>query len=80
MNDQNLKVVYTGSVVEASFIQSVLEENGIGCILRDSLAESVHAGWGSGSPESSNRIFVDKSQETRAKKIIEEFLKSNNLQ
>lgn len=78
MHEKNLKVVYTGSVVEANFIKSILEENGIGCIVRDSLTESVHAGWASGSPESSNRVFVDETHENEAKKFISEFLKSNN--
>ena len=77
MSDQNLKVVFTGSMVEANFIQSILEENRIGSIVRDSLEESIHAGWGSGSPESSSQIFVNESHESEAKKLIEEFLNSN---
>ena len=80
MTEKNLKVVYTGSVVEASYIKSMLEENNIPCIQRDSLTESVHAGWASGSPESSNRIFVDEVHETEAKKFVAEFLKSNNTE
>ncbi len=80
MTEHNLKAVYTGSVVDANYIKSILEENGIGCIVRDSLTESVHAGWASGSPESSNRVFVDESHEAAAKKFIAEFLKANNAE
>lgn len=76
MSEKDLKVVYTGSVVEASYIKNILEKNNIPCIVRDSLTESVHAGWASGSPESSNRIFVNESLEAKAKKLIAEFLKS----
>lgn len=77
MTEKNLKSVFTGSAVEAGFIKSILEENEIGCIVRDSLTESVHAGWASGSPESSNRVFVDESHELEAKKLIAEISNSN---
>jgi len=76
MKDHNLKVVYTGSMVEANFIKSILEENQIGSIVRDSITESIGAGWGSGLPESSSQIFVDESHENEAKRIIAEFLNS----
>ncbi len=79
MTDQdNLKAVYTGSSVEAAFIKNILEDNGIGCIVRDSLTESIHAGWASGVPESSNRLFVSQEHEAEAKKLIKEFLNSSN--
>jgi len=76
MKDHNLKDVFTGSMVEANFIKSILDENQIGSIIRDSISESVGAGWGSGSPESSSQIFVDESHEIEAKRLIAEFLNS----
>ncbi len=79
-NQDNLKLVFTGSVVDASFIKSILEENKIECMVRDSLTESVHAGWASGTPTTSNRVFVAIENETQAKKLIDEFLKSNETQ
>lgn len=77
MKDHNLIVVFTGSNVEANFIKSLLDDNNIGSIVRDSISESIGAGWGSGSPESSSQIFVDESNELQAKQIIDEFLTSD---
>jgi hypothetical protein len=68
-----LQNVYTGSIVEANYLIELLEENKISCILRDTLNESVIAGWGSGSPEDSAIIQVETAHAENAKKIIEEY-------
>jgi len=68
-----LQNVYTGSIVEASYLVELLEENNINCILRDTLGESVIAGWGSGSPEDSAIIQVETVHAENAMKIIEEY-------
>ncbi len=79
MTEQDdLKLVFTGSSVEAGFIVGILEENGIEYMLRDSLAESAHAGWASGTLTTSNRIFVMEAHEEEAKKLIAEFLNPDN--
>lgn len=74
--NQDLIQVYTGSIVEANFINEILKENGIGSILRDTLNESIIAGWGSGSPEDSALIFVENEMSAKAKKIIEDYLQT----
>ena len=77
MNEmENLKLVFTGSVVEASFLQSLLEENGIGTLLRNTLSESTVAGWVSGAPEDAGLIYVAEYHEQEAKNLIEEYRKS----
>ncbi len=68
-----LQNVYTGSIVEARYLVDLLQENNIGSILRDTLSESVIAGWGSGSPEDSAIIQVEASFAEKAVKIIEEY-------
>ena len=75
-DDENLKRVFTGSVVEAHFIASLLEENGIGALVRNTLEESVIAGWASGSSEDAGLVFVAQYHEEQAKVLIEEYLKS----
>ena len=72
-----LKHVFTGSSVDAHFIKSILLDNGINCIIRDSLTESTLAGWGSGSPETSCRVFVAEHDEEKTKTIVTDYLKSN---
>jgi hypothetical protein len=75
---EELKLVFTGSVVEASFLQSMLEENGIGALVRDTLHESVVAGWASGSPDDAGLLFVSESHENEAKRLIDEYLRSKS--
>ncbi len=70
---QDLALVYTGSIVEATFICEILNESGIVTILRDTLEESVIAGWASGSPEDSALIFVENTLAEKAQKIINDY-------
>jgi len=72
-----IKLVYTGSSVDASFLKSIFEDNGIGVLVRDSLKESTIAGWASGAPEDACRVFVSEEHFETAKKLLEDYLKSN---
>jgi hypothetical protein len=77
MNEHDdLKNVFTGSVLEADFIKSLLEENGIGAMVRNTLGESLLAGWASGSPDDAGLVYVIESHEPEAKRLIEEYFKS----
>ena len=73
---EDLTQVYTGSYVEANYIKNLLEENGIGAIIRDTLKESVLAGWASGSQSDSALVFVAEYHVEEAKKLIDEYLAS----
>ncbi|MBW7846808.1 MAG: DUF2007 domain-containing protein [Bacteroidales bacterium] len=73
---QDLVQVYTGSIVEANFIKEILAENNISSILRDTLEESVIAGWGSGSPEDSALIFVENAFAEKATQVINDYMAS----
>lgn len=73
---EDLKIVYTGSVIEAGYLVEVLEENKITSIMRDSLSESLIAGWASGSPEDAARIYVETEHAAQAKIVIEKYLAS----
>ena len=71
---EDVKLVFTGSAIEASFIAEILEEDGIPFILRDTLDESIIAGWASGSPEDSGLIYVENSDFDRADEVIKVYL------
>jgi hypothetical protein len=75
-----LKNVFTGSVLEADFIKSLLEENGIGAMVRNTMGESLVAGWVSGGPEDSGLVYVTEGHEQEAKRLIEEYLNSKEIQ
>lgn len=77
MTDKDdLKQVFTGSIVEAQFISTILEDNGIGALVRNTLGESIIAGWASGSPEDAGLVFVAEYHFAQAKALIDEYLKS----
>jgi len=70
---EDLVNVYTGSIVEATYLKEMLFENGIGCILRDTLNESLMAGWGSGAPENAVVLLVEASLAEEAEKLIGQY-------
>ena len=76
----DLALVYTGSEVEGLFIQELLKQNGIGVFPKDTLEESVIAGWADGFPEDSFLIFVEGKNEKKAKKIIEDYFASRDAE
>jgi hypothetical protein len=76
IKDDELKRVFTGSFVEAKFIASMLEENGIGAFTRNTLNESIIAGWASGSQEDAGLVYVTAYHVDKAEAIIEEYQKS----
>lgn len=75
-DDDDLKLVFTGTVVEAGFLKSILEENGIGALMRDTLNESIVAGWVSGSPDDAGLLYVAAEHEEAARKLVNEYLTS----
>ncbi len=77
MTDE-LSLVYTGSRVEGLFLEELLKENGIGCIRKDTLEESVSAGWAQGSPADAVKIYVENFNAEKAVKILEDYFASRD--
>lgn len=73
---EDLKIIFTGSLIEANYLADLLDKNKITSIVRDSLSESLKAGWVSGSPEDTARIYVETEHAEKAKSIIEKYLES----
>ncbi len=72
----DIKRVYTGSDVEAMYLEDLLKKNGIGSIRRNRLQSSIDAGWANGSPEDSTQLYVESSNLERANELLEEYFKS----
>ncbi|MDP2724459.1 MAG: DUF2007 domain-containing protein [Bacteroidales bacterium] len=72
----DLRLVYTGSRVESLLLEEILEENGIGVIRRDTLSESLQAGWVDGAPEDAVRLFVETEFKDEALNILNEYFDS----
>lgn len=73
-----LSLVYTGSRVEGMFLEDLLKENGIGCMRKDTLEESIGAGWAQGSPEDAVKIFVETFNYEKARKVLEDYFASRD--
>ena len=54
----------------------MLEEEGVGAILKDTLSASIQAGWADGYPEDAVRIFVESINFEKAKQIIEDYFEN----
>ena len=71
--ENELIKMFVGSDIEAQYIASLLKENGIEAILRNSLEESLRAGWAAASPNNSTAIFVEAESQGKAEEIISEY-------
>lgn len=69
--DQELKRVFTGSAVEAEFVKGILEDNGIGALIRNTMRESLVAGWISGAQTDSCLVYVAKNHKEKAEELIQ---------
>lgn len=72
----SLELVFTGSDIDGAFLKNILEENQIGCLIKNSFNESMAAGWISGQPNVS-KLYVDKTNFDKALEIIKEYLENN---
>ncbi len=72
----DLTLIYTGTKVEGLFLEELLKENGIGVFTKDTLEESVIAGWVNGSPADEFLIFVETENAEKAKKILDDYFAS----
>ncbi len=77
MTDE-ISLVYTGSRVEGLFLEELLKENGIGCMRKDMLEESIGAGWAQGSPEDAVKIYVETFNYEKAKKVLDDYFASRD--
>ncbi|MBE9480913.1 MAG: DUF2007 domain-containing protein [Bacteroidetes bacterium] len=71
---ENLKLVFTGSNIEANFVKSILEDNNIGALVRNTLRESLTAGWVSGAPEDSSRVFVTEDHFEKSESLVKQYI------
>jgi hypothetical protein len=73
---QDLFEVFSGSTVDASFINSFLETHGIDTIIRNKSEESILAGWADPNGIIGTQIFVSALNYEIAEKLVREFMNS----
>ncbi|TSE09268.1 MULTISPECIES: putative signal transducing protein [Aquimarina] len=65
--------VYTGSLINVQFLQTLLQDRGINSITRDDMKSGMIAGFGGGVPDHI-QLFVKKNDMEDAIPIIEKSL------
>lgn len=71
MNNE-LKRIYSGSVVDAEFIGSVLEDNDIQFLIRNFQEESIVAGWAANTIKGDASVFVFEKDYEKAMSLLAE--------
>ena len=70
--DNEIKRVYSGSVVDAEFIGSVLADNGIQFLIRNFQEESLVAGWAAGVIQGDASVYVFEKDYDKAMLLLDE--------
>ncbi|MBO6024515.1 MAG: DUF2007 domain-containing protein [Bacteroidales bacterium] len=70
--DNEIKYIYSGSLVNAEFIGSVLEENDIKFLIRNFQEESLVAGWAAGTIKGDASVFVFTQDYDKAMLLLDE--------
>ena len=70
--DKEIKRIYSGSVVNAEYIVSVLEENGIQFLIRNYQEESLLAGWAANVIKGEASVFVFEKDYDKAMLLLDE--------
>jgi hypothetical protein len=79
MKENNLVSVFVGSGINARYLEAVLGQENIPCLLRNELTEASHAGFGGPGTEDACELFVEQQDYEVAEKLIYTFLKAEGL-
>ncbi|MBG6133514.1 hypothetical protein IWQ47_004926 [Aquimarina sp. EL_43] len=71
--DSEYERVYTGSLINVQFLQTILQDKGINSITRDDMKSGMMAGFGGGIPDHV-QLFVKKTDAKNALPIIKQNL------
>ena len=75
--ENEIKRVYSGSIINAEFIGSVLEQNGIQFLIRNFQEESLCAGWAANVIKGEASVYVFAKDYDRAMLLLDEIQKSH---
>lgn len=70
--------VFSGSSVDANFIKSYLEDNGIGVFIRNAHQSSIAAGWIDSVSGTDVTVMVTADNFERAEGLVREYLDSRD--
>ncbi len=70
--DNEIKRVYSGSVINAEYIGSVLANNDIQFLIRNFQEESLVAGWAAGTIQGDASVYVFDKDYDKAMLLLDE--------
>ncbi len=70
--DNEIKRVYSGSVINAEYIGSVLANNGIQFLIRNFQEESLCAGWAANTIKGEASVYVFDKDYDKAMLLLDE--------
>ncbi|MBR7023674.1 MAG: DUF2007 domain-containing protein [Bacteroidales bacterium] len=70
--ENEIKRVYSGSVINAEYIGSVLDNNGIQFLIRNFQEESLVAGWAAVTIKGDASVFVFAKDYDNAMRLLDE--------
>lgn len=75
---EDLKLIYTGSRVEALFLEELLKQNEIGSFLKNALDVELEGRFVDENPTDNTLLYVETFNEESAKKLIDEYFASRD--
>lgn len=70
MKSDQFKKVFEGSAVEANFIKTLLEENGIPVIIKEDMMSQVFPLYVASGELKPVKIYIDRKDDEKARKLI----------
>ena len=70
--ENEIKRIYSGSVIDAEYIASILEQNDIQFLIRNYQEESLVAGWAASTIKGDASVFVFDKDYDRAMLLLDE--------
>ena len=70
--ENEIKRVYSGSIINAEYIGSVLANNGIQFLIRNFQEESLCAGWSAGTIQGDASVYVFDKDYDKAMLLLDE--------
>lgn len=72
--ENSLACVFIGSDIDANFIASLLKDEKIDCIVRNTYNQSISVGWVDGYQAQSTEVSVDLNDFDAAKAVVDNYL------
>lgn len=73
---EDLKFLYSGTEINVSVLQQILEENNIASLIRNDMQLGMAAGFGGGLSGFAAKLYVTEEDFDAAQAILEEFKNS----